>query len=248
MLQLDSLVHSARDLLALPAGAHVEGRAPEDLAAMLEIARWAETYLCAPHPCLGRSGPVCPWVRSALTQGFLFLTLERGCGHDRGRMREIVLRYREQFIRMPPREQPTALLKAILILFPDIAHDDAPALIDTTQRELKPHFVREGLMVGQFHERSDEPGLHAADFRPLHAPIPMLVIRHMVLTDIPFLVTAPEYVTSYLEVFQALGHKQLANYLEGHGARLVPERAAMLRDLLRGTEGRWAAPEEGQAS
>ena len=58
------------------------------------------------------------------------------------------------------------------------------------------------LMLGQFHPLPPaEPGLWNADFRPLRSPVPLLAIRHMVPTDLPFLTSDRRFVESYREVF-----------------------------------------------
>ena len=72
-------------------------------------------------------------------------------------------------------------------MFPGISDADAPAFIDAVQARLKPQFVADGLMLGQFHALNNEPGLHNQEFRPLRSPIPLLAIRFMVDSDLPFL-------------------------------------------------------------
>jgi hypothetical protein len=59
----------------------------------------------------------------------------------------------------------------------------SPVYIDGIQRPLRDEFVREGLMLGEFHQLSQSKGIHNKEFRPLRSPIPMLTIRHMVSTE-----------------------------------------------------------------
>jgi hypothetical protein len=98
------------------------------------------------------------------------------------------------------------MLHATLILFPDVSPEEAPDLIDRTKEELKPSFVQQGLMLGEFHRSNESPGLHNPNFRPLRSPIPMLAIRHMVSSDFVFL-NRSEYSTAtrlrYLEAYLA---------------------------------------------
>jgi hypothetical protein len=74
-------------------------------------------------------------------------------------------------------------------------------ILDALQARLKERFVREGLMVGQFHPQCEQGGLWNTDFRPLRAPIPLLAIRQMVTSDLPFLLGSPAHVSAYLHRF-----------------------------------------------
>jgi hypothetical protein len=76
-----------------------------------------------------------------------------------------------------------------LAIFPSLAANgaDGAAMIDKVQARLKPYFVEMGMMLGEFHAGNESPGLRNPDFRPLRSPIPMLAIRHMVESDLPFL-------------------------------------------------------------
>ena len=72
----------------------------------------------------------------------------------------------------------------------------------------KPFYVRQGLMLGEFHNRNNSPGLRNKNFYPLRTPLPCLAIRHMVPTDIAFLdVDSYEldlriaFLQSFLKVF-----------------------------------------------
>jgi len=69
------------------------------------------------------------------------------------------------------------------------------------QQELKPEFVAKGIMIGQFHPYCLESGLWNQNFRPLQAPVPLLAIRYMVLTDFPFLRKDERFISSYVKIF-----------------------------------------------
>jgi hypothetical protein len=56
-------------------------------------------------------------------------------------------------------------------------------------------------MVGQFHPACPQPGLWSEDFRPLQAPIPLLAIRHMVSSDLPFLMSDERHILEYMKRF-----------------------------------------------
>jgi Cys-tRNA(Pro) deacylase len=187
------------DLAAEPPPEAIRG----DLELLRRIVGWAERYLCQPHPQLGRSGPVCPYVQASMRRCAFLLAVCPSAGLDAGGLERTLLDYRDWFLRIEPREGNGAAFKTILILFPDLDRADVPRLIDRTQDRLKGEYVARGLMIGEFHDGPpDKAGLWNEDFRPLASPIPMLVIRHMVATDFPFLKRDRSFVLSYLSQFR----------------------------------------------
>lgn len=211
------------------------GTPPAEIAADREplaaVVRWAEEYLCRPHVALGRSGPVCPFVQASMKRRHFYLAAVRGATLTAEEVRERIVAFRDWFLELPPRQgEDDAGLKTVLVVFPDLPRERVPELIDATQEELKPLYVPEGLMVGEFHDGPpDKAGLWNPDFRPLASPLPMLVIRHMVPTDFAFLRGEKRFVAAYLAVF---------------GERIP----AHLRDEVRAEAARFglhvAAPEE----
>lgn len=179
--------------------------APEiagDLEALRTISDWSRNYLTQPHPELGREGPVCPYAEGSRRKGAFFLAVRRGTDLDPEEIRRTVLAYRDWFLEIEPREGADTYFKTILILFPDLDQDEVERLIDGTQEALKPQFVAEGLMLGEFHAGPpDKAGLWNEDFRPLKSPVPMLVIRNMVSTDFGFLKHDRQMLGAYLELY-----------------------------------------------
>ena len=170
--------------------------------AISKIIDWANNYLCKSHPQLGRKGPVCPFVGPSIEKDLFFFTVYPGNHYDIPSLREIMLSYREIFSEIEPTTGEDAQFKAILALFPDIPLERAVEVIDDTQAQLSKEFAPLGLMIGEFHAGPPpKPGLWNPDFRPLYAPIPMLVIRHMVPTDVLFLQRERSLFLAYLDIF-----------------------------------------------
>jgi hypothetical protein len=153
------------------------------------IAGWVKEYLPNPHPSLGRMGPVCPYTAGAVTRNSVrIIVLRLGPVNRAGQIEKEVLRYKDVFERERAAMGEEERVYAVLMLaFPDVSLGDAPELVDGTKERLKPQFVNEGLMLGEFHQANESPGLHNAGFRPLRSPVPMLVMRQMVPSDIAFL-------------------------------------------------------------
>ena len=181
----------------------------KDIPYLIETVEWVKNFLAKPHPALGRTGPVCPFVPRSLQLNTIQLKVIHAKKLEQEQIEEVVSSYRDIFLEIEPREGEVALNKALLLIFPDIQLEDTFKLIDEVQQKLKPFFVEAGLMLGEFHKRNESPGLRNPDFRPLRSPIPMLAIRFMVESDLPFLQRLsdePQVRIKYLEAYlQRLG-------------------------------------------
>ena len=154
------------------------------------IVDWCEKFLGRPSHLVGRTGNVCPFVPEAMMRGALKFAVVPLKGRGPSAIAEIervVPLFRQRFLAEEKAQKKINIFGSWVMLFPDVATDDAVDVIDAPQRRMKPDFVKEGLMLGEFHPTSHSPGIRNPSFRPLRSPIPLLVIRHMVESDIEFL-------------------------------------------------------------
>ncbi|GAB4380652.1 MAG: hypothetical protein Kow00121_37340 [Elainellaceae cyanobacterium] len=175
-----------------------------DLPYLMKATEWVRSFLAKPHPSLGRSGPVCPFLPRALQLDSIQLATIHTKGVDQQAIEDIVKHYRNIFLELEPQNGELAIYKSLLLIFPDVSEAEAPVLIDGIQQKLKPFFVEEGLMIGEFHQGSNSPGLHNPNFYPLRSPVPMLAIRFMTEADLPFLqkvTDQPHLRIKYLEAY-----------------------------------------------
>jgi hypothetical protein len=151
---------------------------------------WIRGFLAHPHPQLGRKGSVCPFVPVALGFDTIWMAEVAETMPTFEHISAIITEYRNVFLETEPKSGPDAINKAFLLVFPSLAANgaDGAAIVDKVQASLKRYFVEMGLMLGEFHAGNQTPGLRNPDFRPLRSPIPMLAIRHMVESDLPFLI------------------------------------------------------------
>lgn len=173
----------------------------ESKVALQTLVHWVRDFLCKPNIQLGRRGSVCPYTAPAMKRYALWFTAITDPNISKEDILEKVNFYREWFLELEPRDKELSIFKSIIIAFPNITPAQAPEFIDATQEALKTDFVKNGLMLGQFHESCPEPGLHNSEFRPLQAPVPLLAIRNMVRTDIPFLAHDEELMKHYYKLF-----------------------------------------------
>lgn len=183
----------------------------KDSTVLSATLNWVESYLARPHPDLGRPGPVCPFVPHALEMGTLWMRIERPDDVSIGSVARTIQRYATLFHKLPPYDVEAALFKTVVVIFPEIDAQQAGSLIDGAQKNLKPLFVKEGLMIGEFHMENNSPGLHNESLRPLRSPYPMLAVRHMVPSDLPFLVREADsaeerigFLTAYVARLQGI--------------------------------------------
>ena len=177
---------------------------PEDLAAVTKAMAWVETVLVAPDPDLGRNGSVCPFIRSSLNERMVYVAcrLESDC--DDPELEAALRRSRDWFLDLQRDSDPhTRHLAALVTVLPRIDHRDAEPLNDL-HASLKPEFVSQGLMIGQFHPKCDRPGIRSPQYRPLQSPVPFMAIRAMVPSDLPLLLDDPGYAATYFEQFASL--------------------------------------------
>lgn len=174
--------------------------------------QWILDFLAKPHADLGRKGAVCPFIPISLEQDNIWLAELPGSNLDKKHVSDIILTYKEVFKTVRNQKGTSAMNKAIIVVFSGIQEYD---IVDTVQNELKKVFVEDGLMLGEFHVNNESPGLRNSEFRPLRSPIPMLAIRHMVETDLPFLMhikDSPSDRASFLKSYLSRKRAVLSDY------------------------------------
>ncbi len=187
-----------------------------DLEAVKEALTWAGEFLGASHADLGRQGAVCPYIRHSFGQRLLYVTSrpETECA---GEELHVAVRSSMQwFTRLQERApEGSEHLVTVLVVLPRIDRTSSTEL-DTLHASLKDEFVSQGLMIGQFHPRCEARGLWNPDFRPLRSPVPLLAIREMVPSDLPFLVDSGHHASTYFERY--------ARSIPAHTRRFLVER------------------------
>jgi hypothetical protein len=204
----------------------------EDTRALIGVARWAKEFLTQPHPDLGRSGHVCPYVSASIREERFLLTALRHAPTRRREVERTILRLGRYFTKLQPMHGRAAHKKTIVILFPDLSDAEAGDLINGMHQRLKPFFLRAGMMLGEFYRDNHKPGLHNPEFRPLRSDVPLLVIRAMLPGDITFLTDDARFVRTYIRNFEARGCAEIRSYLERQGGAVsVAERLTLLAEV-----------------
>jgi hypothetical protein len=215
---------------ALLAGEVSEDLEPEEQRALTEIANWLDGFVSKPHPALGRSGEVCPWTRRTLDLGKLLLTPISST--DPVAADAIVLALLEQFASTEPTDGMDSSFRSIVAVFHRLDPAVTESFIVGLHARLKPAFLGRGLMLGEFYQTCEKPGLRNTLFRPLRSPLPLLVIRSMVEVDIEFLIDQNEFVEAYLKIHGGRGAERLGRILRERPDSVAPERVPSLFAMI----------------
>ena len=160
-----------------------------DVSSSAEAAfwHWVDEYVTQPHPELGRDGPICPFVQRLAESGNIHVEVDDSLdGTDAAAMEARMRIALRDYEAMPDQQW-----KALVVVFPGVVGADA-AVVDDVQQALKLECVRKGLMVGQFHPLSTEPGARNPEFLANRAPFAAIALRPMSHHDIVFLDRNPE--------------------------------------------------------
>jgi hypothetical protein len=166
------------------------------------VIQWARQYLGRPHPKLGRTGAICPFVRPTIDlDQFVVRHYDNVDGTNIPVLRQIALQESRFFRKQFPRTAPNGMLASVVLVFPHITAAHFLAL-DYLHDELKTHLiVKRELMSSPFHPRSIKPSISNPEFPVFRAPFPMLAIRHIDVRDIAFVATNERAFKRYHALF-----------------------------------------------
>jgi len=149
---------------------------------------YVQQFLCCPHPLLGRPGSVCPFVPKAIQLDSVYFSLLRG--KEEKEITRKCMGLKDRFQTLEPSTGPLSMFKALIIILPSVSGK----FVDSLQHSMKEEFVKNALMIGEFHSENNTPALNNSTFFPLRTVIPCLAIRHMVPGDLQFM-TMQNYST-----------------------------------------------------
>jgi hypothetical protein len=169
--------------------------------------QWIHDFPVNPHPDLGRSGPVCPYMGRALRQKFVELfefDARQGDEACIERLRQL----REDLRQRGATLGEDAIYLVYFLVPYGLPEADLTAMMQRVHKRVRPEFVSSGMLAGDFWPAHEAPGLHSRQFRPFDSPLALFPIRHMVPADLPFFSgrhvpahVRVEYLTYYRQFF-----------------------------------------------
>jgi hypothetical protein len=164
------------------------------------VESWLDSYIRQPHSQIGRGGPVCPFVEPSQRAGALETRVRLvGATPSLHLITEIVRCSLDEFQEIKWKvSNPN--LRALLIVLPDLPSRDY-RLLDEAHAAVKPESVRQGIMIGQFHEHCQEKAARNPRFKVSKSPVPVLAVRSMAVHDVLFLADKKEWFEEYIARF-----------------------------------------------
>jgi hypothetical protein len=176
--------------------------------ALARLCDWVENYLMGSHPELGRPGLVCPFTRLARKHDTIRLAICKATPEDRADVFAAVQCGYEMLDRIPATAE-TAVLRTVVIGFPNCNSEEGLALIHQGQRRHKLHAAMHFRMLGLMHPASEARGVWNPNFRPLRSPMPVLAMRYMVEQDAALIANHRLQWPSYCLKFGASGMRRI---------------------------------------
>lgn len=175
---------------------------------------WIREFISKPDKNLGRTGDICPFTTPAMQQNLLkfvsIKTIEASALEAAEQTKLLVNLFFELFQGAEKRSRA-----ALLAFFPDIPRTEAAGFIDGGHRIMRLEFVKNGLMLGEFHAKSEVGSVRNERFKVMQCPVPMFVVRALSAHDIKFL-DRPIYPI-------AERHEYLVNYKRYLSPTLPPQ-------------------------
>jgi hypothetical protein len=192
-----------------------------ELAALRTVADWIRVFVAKPHPDLGRTGPVCPFVPGALNRRTLWLAPEQVAEREPKDVVQLMEGYKTLLRDLDPQDGDDAGAKVIVVVFTDLSADRAQAVFDVVLQELAvPSYADTGNLFGAFYDGNDGTALYNSSFRPFQSPVPLLFVRNGVVSDWKFLLENEEMLDLWARRFGPTGAHALAEEV-----RRLPWRA-----------------------
>jgi hypothetical protein len=160
------------------------------------VTEWLDSYVTKPHPDLGRTGAVCPFVAPAISAGTVWIAAYRFDGEPTLERMNRALEESLQSFQLLAWQEEKIDLASLVVTFPDLTEEDWH-LIDEGHAASKTMFVEAGTMLGQFHPECEAPAARNEAFPVNRAPIPLMAIRHIAAHDILFLDENPHWVEHF---------------------------------------------------
>lgn len=181
--------------------------------------RWIDDFVMQPAKELGRPGHVCPRLAATVQQNLLHLVAVDGASWSVDEAVEIGLALASLYGELFP-DTSSFLAGSLLAIFPELPEGMAAAFIDEGHRRLRTEFVSRGLMIGEFHVRSQVMSVRNEAFPVMQSPVPMFAVRALTQHDLMFL-DLPKFSTDERRAY--LGY--YLHHLEGQLSSSARARA-----------------------
>lgn len=163
---------------------------------------WLDGFVSRENPEMGRSGSVCPFVKPALQQRCIYLSV---CPTEPELKVDAMIACLEPYHQalQALSQPPGALtpLTSVVVIFPSIADYWEATLMDTVHERLKTAWLPSGVLLGQFYPSCPVGSTWNPALPVLQSPFPMFVLRNLIESDWRFVQGHPPWAKSYQDWF-----------------------------------------------
>jgi len=204
-------------------GARTTELAGSDLDALRAVAEWIEAFVAKPHKDLGRAGPVCPFLPVSVERKTLWLARERIVDRGAPEVVELMDGYKRLLLDARPTDDDESIYDVIVVVFPDLSAERAQSVFDDVQQHLAvPSYVEDGVLFGPYYEGNEATAIYSAGFRPFQSPVPLLFVRHGVVSDWKFFLDDEDWLNLWTHRHGEAGAQALAAELRDLPWRVMP--------------------------
>lgn len=191
------------------------GRASElsqhDREALHAVADWIRHFVLQPHAELGRSGSVCPFMPTSVQRQTMWLAAEQIGEGGAAHAVELMNSYKRRLLEIPSSDAGETNHNVIAVVFTDLSADRAQSVFNEVLAEMAvPSYVEDGVMFGPFYNGNQSTAIYNHGFRPFQSPVPLLFVRHGVVSDWKFFVNKDDWLTLWARRFGERGVSALA--------------------------------------
>jgi Domain of unknown function (DUF6875) len=101
------------------------------------------------------------------------------------------------------------------VVFTDLWADRTKDYFENAQiQQLKrSSYVKDGVVLGDFHDGNEGAGIRNPSFRPFKSPVPFLLMRHAVISDWVFFLDNEDWLSTWARRFGESAVQALAGEL-----------------------------------
>ncbi len=157
----------------------------------------------------------------ALVRKTLWLAPERVAERSVPDVVELIKGYHRLFNDAEPTDGDDAPYKSFVVVFADLSAERANEFFgDVLEQLAVPSYVKDGFVMGGFHEGHEGTAIYNASFRPFTSPVPFLLVRQAVVSDWKFFLDNEDWLNRWAVRYRDAGAQALAEEI-----RRLPWRA-----------------------
>jgi hypothetical protein len=159
-----------------------------DLNALRTVTDWIKTFVGRPNKDLSRSGPICPFVQGSWERMTLWLAPEHIADSSAPDVVQLANDYKRLLLDMRPVDGDDAIYKAIVVVFTDASADRAKGYLSDARMQdlMKSSYMDDGVVIGEFHQKSEVSSVYNQNFQPFRSPVPFMLLRLAAESDWKF--------------------------------------------------------------